>query len=160
MCAGIRPLCVSISSEAADASVASDAYSHTAAESLSSAHVGAAHPAVPPAISESAFVEAHYEAQNLALMYEATLQQVARKRDVALAIKAQREIDRRVPPLDAYFKTVLLDPILQNVADPMAVAIQRRCEEWKQVREEMRVEWSMPHLLFTDPVLGWSSLHL
>ena len=114
MCAGIRPLCVSISSEAADASVASDVYSHTAAESLSSAHGGAAHPAVPPAISESAFVEAHYEAQNLALMYEATLQQVARKRDVALAIKAQREIDRRVPPLDAYFKTVLLDPILHH----------------------------------------------
>ena len=116
-------------------------------------------PAPSPAASEgiNAYDASYmYDDQSMEAAYAAMLESIEQKRQIAISIKAQREIDARVPPLDAYLKHVTSDPTLQNVADPLEIAIKRRCEEWKYVREEMRREWSMPHLLFAEPIFAWA----
>ena len=79
------------------------------------------------------------------------------KRNIAYARKAQKEIDRRVPPLDSYIKTVVADPCHSNSADLQSVATYRRMEEWFMVRAQMREEYKDPFLLFVEPVFEWQS---
>ena len=84
-----------------------------------------------------------------------TVEQIEQKRLVAVAIKSQREIDRRVPSLESYLKQVAADPSHALSPDLMQIAIYRRMEEWVMVRDQMRIEYGDPFLLFAEPVFAF-----